>query len=131
IELFKKIHEQLQNGTLLQDITPVEEKKNHRIGTMNVARNDKTIERLFTKVSELESSLNAKADSVTSYQLLGHRRELEDLQNDVKKLSQQIQLLQKQLNDVKKPMQIEKPIVFDHSIEKRKKKNIVSSIFGF
>lgn len=131
IQLFKKIHEQLQNGTQLQDITPVKEKKNHRIGTVNVVEKDKTIERLIKKVSELEISLFAKADSVTSYQLLQHRRELEDLQEHVKELTQQIEDLQKQMTVLKIPMQIEKPIVFDHSKGKRKKKNIVSSMFGF
>ena len=90
INLFKKIHEQLQNGTLLHDITPLEEKKYPRIGTVKVVEKDKTIERLFTKVSELEISLNSKADSVTSYQLLQHRHELEDLQDEVKKLKQQM-----------------------------------------
>ncbi|WP_040208715.1 MerR family transcriptional regulator [Neobacillus jeddahensis] len=131
INLFKEIHEQLQNGTLLHEITPVNEEKNIRKGAMKSVENDKVIEKLTMKVNELEISLNTKADSVASYQLLQHRREIEDLQDQVKKLSQQLELLQSQFNQLNLPSQIEKTISFEQSKIKRKKKNFVSSIFGF
>lgn len=89
------------------------------------------MEKLFTKVRELELNLNAKADSVASYQLLQHRREIEELQDQVKYLTQQMEQLQSQLNELRSPLQTEKPIVFDQSKVKRKKKNFVSSLFGF
>ncbi|MFJ7725803.1 MerR family transcriptional regulator [Neobacillus sp. NPDC097160] len=131
INLLKGIHEQLQNGTLLHEITPMNEKKTVRKGAVKAVENDKAIEKLFTMVNELEISLNAKADSVASYQLLQHRREIEDLQDQINTLTQQLDLLQKQYNELNFPTQSEKPIVFDHSKIKRKKKNFVSSIFGF
>jgi chromosome-anchoring protein RacA len=131
IDILKIIHEQLQSGTLIQDITPMKEKRNPRKGAVKAVENNEALEKLFTKVSELEISLNAKADSVASYQLLQHRREIEDLQDHVKELAQQLELVQKQMNELKMPLQIEKPIIFDQSNVKRKKKNIVSSIFGF
>jgi len=106
-------------------------KKRVRKGSVKVDDNEKAIEKLSTKVSELEISLNAKADSVASYQLLQHRREIEELQDHVNVLTQQVDLLQNQLNKLTLPVQIEKPIVFDQSKVKRKKKNFVSSIFGF
>ncbi len=131
INLLKEIHEKLQNGILLHEITPMNEKKNVRKGTVKAVKNDQTIEKLLMKVNDLENSLHAKADSVASYQLLQHRREIEDLQDNVKKLTQQIDQLQNQVNQLNLPSQIEKPIVFDQTKTKRKKKNFVSSIFGF
>lgn len=131
IELLKKIHEQLQNGTLIQEIVPLKEKKNPRKGAVKAVNDNQALENLYSKVSELESNLNSKADSVASYQLLQHRRELEDLQHLVKDLSQQVEQLQKQMNELKMTSQMEEPLVFDHSKVKRKKKNIVSSLFGF
>jgi len=130
INLLKEIHEKLQNGTLLHDISPMNEKSSVRRGTIKVVENDKALEKLFTKVQELEINLNAKADSVASYQLLQHRREIEELQDQVKNLTQQLELLQNQLNELNKSQE-DKPMVFDGNKEKRKKKNFVSSIFGF
>jgi len=131
INLLKEIHEQLQKGTLLHEITSVNEQKRVRKGSVKANDNEKAIEKLSTKISELEISLNAKADSVASYQLLQHRREIEELQDHVKNLTQHVNLLQNQLNNLTLPVQIEKPIVFDQSKDKKKKKRFVSSIFGF
>lgn len=131
IELLKKIHEQLQNGTLIQEIAPIKEKKIPRKGAVKDVENNQALEILFSKVSELEINLHSKADSVASYQLLQHRREIEDLQHLVKDLTQQVELLQKQMHELKMTSQIDEPLVFDHSKVKRKKKNIVSSLFGF
>jgi chromosome-anchoring protein RacA len=130
IELLKKIQLQIQNGTLLQDITPPQEKKN-RIGAVKSVENNQAIDNLFTKVKELEIDLSKKADSVVSYQLLQHRREIDELQNQIKELAQQLTTVQNQLNEIIKPQQLEKPLVFDQGKAKRKKKNIVSSLFGF
>ncbi|WP_066061727.1 MerR family transcriptional regulator [Neobacillus soli] len=131
IDQLKEIHEQLQSGTLIQDITPIKEKRNSRKGIVKTVENNEALAKLFSKVSELEIGLNAKADSVTSYQLLQHRREIEDLQECVKELTQQLELLQRQMHELQVPLQNEKSIFFDHSKVKRKKKNIVSSLFGF
>lgn len=131
IEVLKKIHEQLQNGILIQEITPVKEKKVIRKGTVKPVEENQALEKLAAKVSELEMELHSKADSVVSYQLLQHRREIEDLQAQVNELSGQLEHFQKLLSKLNIPNQIEDPIVFDSSKGKRKKKNIVSSLFGF
>jgi chromosome-anchoring protein RacA len=131
IEILKKIHEQLQNGTLIQEIVPLKEKKNPRKGAVKAVEENQALEKLMTKINELENKLNSKADSVASYQLLQHRREIEDLQHLVNVLTEQVGQLQKQVSELKITKQIEEPLVFDHSKVKRKKKNIVSSLFGF
>jgi chromosome-anchoring protein RacA len=130
IDLLKNIQEQIQSGVLLQDIAPVQEKKSRK-GTVKTIENTVELERLFTIVTELETKMNTKADSVTSYQLLQHRREIEDLQNQVKDLTKLVDSLQSQVAELKKFSLPEKPLVLDDSKVKRKKKNIVSSLFGF
>ncbi|MEH7120706.1 MerR family transcriptional regulator [Neobacillus vireti] len=131
IHLLKEIHERLQAGTLLHEISPVGEKKTIRKGAVKSVENDKAMEKLFDKVRELELSLHEKADSVASYQLLQHRREIEELQDQVKNLTQQLEHLQLQLNEFTTPIQTDKPIVFDQTKAKRKKRNFMSSLLGF
>jgi chromosome-anchoring protein RacA len=130
IELLRNIQEQIQNGTLLQDISPVKGRANRK-GTVKAIENNAELERLFTIVSELEAKMNSKADSVASYQLLQHRREIEELNNQIQELTFQLNNLQSELNELKKPVILEKPLVLEQGNVKRRKKNIVSSLFGF
>jgi chromosome-anchoring protein RacA len=130
ITLLKSIQDQIQSGTLLQDIAPVQEKK-VRKGAVKTVENNAEVERLFTIVSELEAKVNSKADSVTSYQLLQHRREIEELQDQIIVLTNQLDVLQSQFNELKTSSYPDKPLVFDQGKVKRKKKNLVSALFGF
>ncbi|MDF2855657.1 MAG: racA [Neobacillus sp.] len=130
ITLLKSIQDQIQSGTLLQDIAPVQEKK-VRKGAVKTGENNAEVERLFTIVGELEAKVNSKADSVTSYQLLQHRREIEELQDQILVLTNQLDLLQSQFNEIKTTIYPDKPLVFDNGKVKRKKKNLVSTLFGF
>jgi chromosome-anchoring protein RacA len=129
IELLKDIHQQIQQGVLLSDIAPHYEKK-ARIGVIKDNASDPAIEKLSSKITELENKLNDKADSVTTYQLLQHRREIEELQNQIKTLTNKISLLEKQLSppgDAEKTLPLEKA----NKERKSKKKNFVSHLFGF
>jgi chromosome-anchoring protein RacA len=129
IELLKEIHQQIQQGVLLSDIAPNYEKK-ARIGVVKDTGNDQAIERLSSKITDLEIKLNDKADSVTTYQLLQHRREIEELQNQIKTLTNKISLLEKQLTlqkDAEKTLTLDKV----NKERKNKKKNFVSHLFGF
>jgi chromosome-anchoring protein RacA len=129
IELIKQIHHKIQQGVLLQDIAPLYEKK-ARKGALKDTKNDQAIEMLSTKMAEMETRLNEKADSVTSYQLIQHRREIEDLQNQIKNLINRIATLENQL---KPQPSNEKAPVLDQVDKgrKAKKKNFVSGLFGF
>lgn len=132
IELLKKIQEQLCNGMVLQDIEVDEEKIRRRTlqshGGDSVAGNEK----LLAKVDELEKRLDNKADSVTSYQLLQHRREIEELQQEVKLLHERLAALEKLQGEMKKNRSADL-LVFDQSqaMKKPKKKKLLSMLFGF
>jgi chromosome-anchoring protein RacA len=128
IGLLKEIKVQIQNGVLLQDINPIQDKKSRK-GSIKSSENDKAVENLVTRIIDLETKLNAKADSVASYQLLQHRSEIEELQNHIKILMERIEKLENQI----KPFSIETPLDLElpKSPKKSKKKNIVRSLFGF
>ncbi|MDP4085861.1 MAG: MerR family transcriptional regulator [Bacillota bacterium] len=129
IELIKGIQVQIQNGVLIQDITPLHEKK-ARKGTIKSSENLKNVETLTSKIFFLEKKLNEKADSVVSYQLLQHRNELEELQNQVNLLLERLETLE---TLVKPSEAFEPPLLLEQPkpSKKPKKKNIVSSLFGF
>lgn len=130
IDLLKDIQSQIQNGTLLQDIAPVQEKKTRK-GIMKAPENNAELERLYTIISELELKVNSKADSVASYQLLQHRREIEDLNKQVTDLTKLVESLQTQILELKKIVLPEKPLILDKGNVNRKKKKFASSLFGF
>jgi chromosome-anchoring protein RacA len=130
IDLLKDIQTQIQNGTLLQEIAPVREKKTRK-GIVKVPENNAALERLYTIISELELKVNSKADSVASYQLLQHRREIEDLNNQVTDLTKLVESLQSQVLELRSMTLPDKPLVLDRGNVSRKKKNFVGSLFGF
>lgn len=132
IELLKKIQEQLCNGMVLQDIE-VDMGKIRR-GTLKSQDGSSKSgnEVLLAKVEELEKRLDNKADGVTSYQLLQHRREIEELQQEVKMLHERLAALEKLQGEMKKNRSADL-LVFDQSqaMKKPKKKKLLSMLFGF
>ncbi|MCM3568921.1 MerR family transcriptional regulator [Neobacillus mesonae] len=131
IQLLKDIQEQLQNGVMLQEIAPLPKKREPRKGAIKHGDQDQKIELLLTKIKEIELTLHEKADSVTSYQLLQHRREIEEMQNQITELNNKIKLLQEEISTLKPVQTVEKGVGLDEGKVKRKKKNFVSSLFGF
>jgi chromosome-anchoring protein RacA len=131
IDLLKNIQSQIQNGTLLQEIAPVQEKKPRKGTVKSAPESNAELERLYTIVNELEAKVNSKADSVASYQLLQHRREIEDLQSQVIELTKQVESLQSQLYEIKGSPFPDRSLVIEKGKVNRKRKNIVSSFFGF
>lgn len=128
IEILKEIQTQIQSGTLLQDLTPIREKK-VRKGVVKEVESNKAIEMLNEKVRQLEKALNTKADSVTSYQILQHRSDIEELQNQVENLTKQLNTIQSTMNEIKSPLPFDQPPIFDQHKSKKKKKNLVSTWF--
>jgi chromosome-anchoring protein RacA len=133
IQYLKFIQNQINSGILLHEISPFPE-KNIRTGTVKATmEKDPIVEELASKLNSLERRLEEKADSVTSYQLLQHRREIEDLQNLVKSLNGQIEELESQLSNLKQSITPDLSLAYDQQkkMKNTKKKNIFSSLFGF
>jgi chromosome-anchoring protein RacA len=127
IELLKQVHEQLKNGALLQDLAITAKKA--RKGIAKTSDSSYVNEELFNKIKDLERKLDDKADSVVSYQLLQHRREIEELQNEIKRLHEHIELLEENQSEKKKS---ENLLVFDQAGQKKKqRKKLISMLFGF
>jgi chromosome-anchoring protein RacA len=131
IEILKNIQEQLNNGVLLQDLK-IKGKKSRK-ATVTPAPSDIRYEKLTERINNLENKLGGKADDIVSYQILHHRREIEDLQNEVGRLSDIIESLQQAA--VQKEAVVEKEskmaIIPSTPFRKFKKRNILSSFFGF
>ncbi|TXC85887.1 MerR family transcriptional regulator [Metabacillus litoralis] len=83
------------------------------------------------RVDELERRIRNKADDVVSYQVLQHRREMEELTSTIQKLEQRIDELE---NGQKREAPAKDQLLVFDSIsapKKTRKKNLISSIFGF
>jgi chromosome-anchoring protein RacA len=130
ISVLKLIQEQIHNGVLLQDVVVTSKKV--RKGKIALSKNDPVTETLLNKVNDLERRLNEKADKVVSYQLLTHRKELEDLENEVMRLNMRVELLENKLLEKKKDKSPDNLLLIDQmKVEKRaKKKNILTILFG-
>lgn len=97
IILLKEVQSQLQQGKNLQEIVISAPKRKGCVKT-NVTINDELLEEITLKLSEIETSLEQKADSVVSYQLLQHRREIEELQGKIADLTEKIETMEELLN---------------------------------
>ncbi|MDP4171393.1 MAG: MerR family transcriptional regulator [Bacillota bacterium] len=130
INILKTIQEQVQNGTLLQEIAVAKEQK-VRKGTGKNVENEQIFESLLFKVNDLERSVNEKADSVASYQLLQHRQEIEELQKTVTELNVRIEKLEAGQKEGKMTP-FDQPLISDQMMvnRKQKKKNIISMLLG-
>lgn len=131
IEVLKDIKEQLNNGVLLQDLK-IKGKK-HRKATIPVVKPDQSVEKLLKRMEEFEKKLDRKADEVVSYQILQHRREIEELQNEVARLTEVITSMEEAAAHRETVTQEENKLLLTpgNSLKKFKKRNIISSFFGF
>lgn len=126
ISTLRDIKEQLNQGILFQEVK-VAEKKPARKGLVKADAQEKipAFQEILQKLAELDQKVNSKADGVVSYQLLQHRREIEELNGRIAELESKIESLEKHPK--------EQALVFDHSSipKKQKRRNLISSIFSF
>lgn len=129
IETLKKVREQLNSGILLQDIM-IEKKPALRKGTASLSKQPEEMTDIMERLTNLEKKMNDKADAVVSYQLLQHRREMEELTNRVKKIEQSLEQLSTVLDGTSRD---ENPFNLDGMKDKGKseKKGIWKAIFSF
>jgi len=131
IEVLRDIQDQLNNGVLLQELKL--KGKKPRKATVTAPQNDAMYEKLLQRMDHLENKLNGKADDVVSYQILQHRRELEDLQTEITRLNEVIDGMQQAAAHLEESAREENKAIFSPaaSFRKLKKRNFISSFFGF
>ncbi|MBP2240465.1 chromosome-anchoring protein RacA [Cytobacillus eiseniae] len=131
IQLLKEVKEQLNTGVLLQDVTV--EKRKIRKGAAKIAANDQLTARLMEKINHIELRLNQKADDVVSYQLLQHRREIEEIQQEIKNLHAHINQLEEGQKGLNQNIPTENLHFIDQETPKKKmkRKNLIASLFSF
>ncbi|MGG3571712.1 chromosome-anchoring protein RacA [Bacillus gobiensis] len=143
VEALKKIKDQLKNGASMHEVASKSE--NHKKAFVWTERTgfdhgqkeyiialEQKLENLSQKahaemehmgkiISKLEKKLTQKADDVVSYQLLQHRRELEDLQSKLVHMEEQLQKSNEKLAATEMAA----------SIENQKPKKRLKSLFSF
>jgi chromosome-anchoring protein RacA len=131
IEILKDIKDQLNKGALLQDLK-IKGRK-HRKATIPAVKPDIAMDQLMKRMENFETRLNSKADEVVSYQILQHRREIEELQNEIARLSEVIASMEEAAAQQEQLAEEEnKPSLTPIStLRKFRKRNIISSFFGF
>lgn len=131
VVLLKTIQKQINQGFVLQEVTVA--KKQSRKGVISTTTDNEKLKDILAKIDVLEKLINQKADEVVSYQLLQHRQEIEELQNEVSRLADQLNKFQSNHNEKKEATINENVLVFDESKpkRKRKKKNMISSFFSY
>ncbi|MFJ5964287.1 chromosome-anchoring protein RacA [Bacillus sp. NPDC093026] len=114
VMLLKQVKQQLSDGVLLQEIRlPIDEETAHQLAsaaeskiyTQRVEALEQQVKQLLQqpshanafehRLNELERKLAKKADEVVSYQLLQHRREIEDLTARLEHLTTSLKQLSK------------------------------------
>jgi len=132
IEQLKQVKKQLDEGILLQDITLEKSKCSGIVKNSQPEKNKEEIQEVLEdKISLLETSLYQKADSVVSYQLLQHRREIEELQEQVSYLTGRLSDLEELFFLVNETAASLDQKQFEDPISPRKKKSFLRRIFGF
>jgi len=126
ITMLKQIKKQIQNGTLLQDVTVSQNKV--RKGKAAILLKETTVDTILQRMNELEKKLNEKADKVVSYQLLTHRKEIEDLENEIKRLLSKVEFLEEKLAEYEAKESQEIQV---NSYKINKKRNLFSMLFHF
>ncbi|PLR95138.1 MerR family transcriptional regulator [Bacillus sp. T33-2] len=131
IEILRRMQQQINNGALLQDLT-VPDKKTRK-GSAQITENNLAAEKVLTRMTELEKKLDGKADDIVSYQILQHRREIEELQNQIKKLSERLEMLEeKPVEPIKLPISDKLQAVPDSKPAKNpRKRNFFGISLGF
>jgi chromosome-anchoring protein RacA len=129
INILKEVKQQLQEGILLHDITLDKTKRTGVIKAVSPELN-KDQDQLEEKVNQIEISLNKKADSVVSYQLLQHRREIDELQEQVSSLTDRIVELERLLLKQKEVAATSEDQSNSKELNSRKKKNFFKALFG-
>lgn len=101
VELLKEVKRQLQEGKGMKDVdlssfSSLIAQDDHSNEISNIDY-EKKLERVLSRVDELEERLTEKADSVVTYQLLKHREELENMTKMIKKLEKRLEAMEEKI----------------------------------
>lgn len=124
IAILKQFKEEIQKGVPIQEI---QVRRKTRRGYMKLQEKSMGNEKLIERIRKLESELDNKADSVVSYQLLQHRREIEELKSQIQQLQEIVEKSESKTNKMTNPPLHHTPA----EPTKRKKRTVFRSIFGF
>ncbi|WP_449538083.1 MerR family transcriptional regulator [Ferdinandcohnia sp. Marseille-Q9671] len=129
LPLFEEIRNQVRSGVPTEkvDLNTQQPRK----GTVRkmVQVNDKTLSeklnKMMDRIKENERRIEEKASDVVSYQLLQHRKEIDELQKRVQTLEAYIQ----RLEDEKEELQKQTAITLEKIEQPRRRKRVLGFLF--
>lgn len=127
ITMLKQIKKQIQNGTFLHNVT-ISRNKNRKGKTAILPKETTTVDTFLQRIDELEKKVNEKADNVVSYQLLTHRKEIEDLESEIKRLQLKVEFLERKLAESSSKENSEIQV---NSFKINRKRSLLSMLFHF
>lgn len=122
LEYLVYIHEQLKAGKKLADIRlPGKERK------VSSDKLDERFSRLLLQIDQLDRKIQSKAGEVVEYQMLQHRKEIDELNDSLAQFNHRLKMVEEKLN-----RQAEKVVAMEprKTSEKGKKKRRFASIFS-
>ncbi|MBT2680996.1 MerR family transcriptional regulator [Bacillus sp. ISL-35] len=131
IEILRDIKDQLNNGVLLQDLKI--KGRQPRKATIKGGATEVALGPLVRRMDEFDQRLERKADEVVAYQILQHRREIDELQSEIALLKNLIVSMQESAAERENEAAEAKTELSTSisTLRKFKKKNFISSFFGF
>lgn len=124
IEALKTFKEQIQSGVPVQNI---QMNKKPRKASLKLPQKSLSDHTLIDRLHKIERDLDNKADSVVSYQVLQHRREIEELRSQVEILYEKFETLMAATDEQEMS---KSSISQTNEIKKRRKRNGIKNIFG-
>lgn len=122
IEQLKYIKKQLNNGLAMDEVDPVLKEPEESPETMSMAQYEVRMDKMVSRLNEMERTLSQKADEVVSVRLYQHRSEIDQLTKTIGEVESRLAAIETQLselNPASEEVQEDKP-----------KRNWLVSIFG-
>lgn len=125
VKLFMEIKENIRNKATTKEIIQTMNKENKAIlQQKEISKNENQFEKKFNEIFQQlkihEKKINEKADEVVSYQMLVHRKEIEELQAKIQQLEEKLNKFEtKKVNELASAGE-----------EKKKRKGFFSAVLG-
>ncbi|ARK30355.1 chromosome-anchoring protein RacA [Halalkalibacter krulwichiae] len=135
VAIMREVQQQLQQGKRMREIK-VGQNDQHHAEIAQDGRKVETylyeekLEKVMSRIEELDEKISKKADEVVSYQLLKHRTELEEMMKMIKSLEERIIQMEERMQDNEYQVEQELPMVVGGN-ESKKKWRSFKQMFSF
>lgn len=120
-EQLEHIHEQMKLGKSINEVTI--HRKERSVPSHKL---DERFTSLLLQIDQLDRKLQTKAGEVVEYQLLQHRKEIEEITDSLDKFNERLKIVEDKLNKKAEQLIVEEK----KKVKQKEKKGRIASIFG-